>query len=161
MYFHYHSGVDEYVDVIVSAMSEKAEEMGIPAVIKQDTIREGGLFDHTYPCVVIEQPNPPQKYFTDVHVINKNIINFYYFGESKVNTANNKAKARSNTLAGKILNSISGSNTLAWQQELNWHEEILDIFVSLAKDELLWDYLVNRANVIFGNYTILSKKIFV
>lgn len=41
MYFHYGSGVDEYVDVIVSTMSEKVEEMGIPAVIKQDTIREG------------------------------------------------------------------------------------------------------------------------
>lgn len=135
MYFHYGSGVDEYVDVIVSAMAEKAEEMGIPAVIKQDTIREGGLFGHTYPCVVIEHPNPPQKYFTDVYVINKDIINFYYFGESKANTSNNKAKARGNTLTGKILNSISGSNTLAWQQELNWHEEILDIFLSLVKDE--------------------------
>lgn len=55
--------------------------------------------------------------------------------ESKANTSNNKAKARGNTLTGKILNSISGSNTLAWQQELNWHEEILDIFISLTKDE--------------------------
>ena len=135
MYFHYGSGADEYVDVIVSTMSEKVEEMGIPAVIKQDTIREGGLFGHTYPCVVIEHPNPPQKYFKYVYVINKDIINFYYFGESKANTSNNKAKARGNTLTGKILNSISGSNTLAWQQELNWHEEILDIFISLTKDE--------------------------
>ena len=135
MYFHYGSEVDEYVDVIVSTMSEKVEEMGIPAVIKQDTIREGGLFGHTYPCVVIEHPNPPQKYFTDVYVINKDIINFYYFGESKANTSNNKAKARGNTLTGKILNAISGSYTLAWQQVLNWHEEILDIFISLTKDE--------------------------
>jgi len=117
---------------IASLMSQKAEEMGIPARITTDTVKEGGLFGSSYPCVVITHPNPPQQYFTDVYIINGNSVNFYFFGESKANTATNKAKARENTLSGMILNSISGSNEMAYQQEMFWHRQIYGIFESLV-----------------------------
>ena len=54
------------VENIVSLMSQKAEELGVPARITTSTVKEGGLFGSTYPCVVINHPNPPQQYFTDV-----------------------------------------------------------------------------------------------
>lgn len=85
------------VENIVSLMSQKAEELGVPARITTSTVKEGGLFGHTYPCVVIDHPNPPQQYFTDVYIINGNTVNFYFFGESKANTATNKANARKNS----------------------------------------------------------------
>lgn len=124
------SGLD--ASNIASLISQKAEEMGIPARITTDTVKEGGLFGSSYPCVVIKHPNPPQQYFTDVYIINENVVNFYFFGESKANTATNKANARKNTLSGMILNSISGSNEMALQQEMFWHRQIYEIFESLV-----------------------------
>ena len=91
------------------------------------------MFGHTYPCVVIEHPNPPQQYFTDVYIINGNTVNFYFFGESKANTATNKANARKNTLIGMIMNSIAGSNEMAYQQEMFWHRQIYEIFESFIQ----------------------------
>ena len=64
------------VENIVSLMSQKAEELGVPARITTSTVKEGGLFGSTYPCVVINHPNPPQQYFTDVYIINGNTVNF-------------------------------------------------------------------------------------
>ena len=115
-------------DNVAAAMSQKAEEMGIPARITTDTIKEGGMFGASYPCVVINHPNPPQQYFTDIYIINGNSVNFYFFGESKANTATNKANARKNKLSGMILNSISGSKEMAYQQEMVWHNQIKSIF---------------------------------
>lgn len=51
---------------IASLMSARAKEKGIPARITTDTVKEGGLFGKSYSCVVIDHPNPPQRYFTDV-----------------------------------------------------------------------------------------------
>lgn len=126
------SGVE--ANNIASLMSEKAAELGIPAKISTDTVKEGGLFGSTYPCVVINHPNPPQQYFTDVYIINGNTVNFYFFGESKANTATNKANERKNTITGMILNSISGSSEMALQQELYWHQQIYGIFESLINN---------------------------
>ena len=107
------------VENIVSLMSQKAEELGVPARITT--------------CIVINHPNPPQQYFTDVYIINGNTVNFYFFGESKANTATNKANARKNTLTGMIMNSIAGSNEMAYQQEMFWHRQIYEIFESLIQ----------------------------
>ena len=93
------------VENIVSLMSQKAEELGVPARITTSTVKEGGLFGST----------------------------FLFFGESKANTATNKANARKNTLTGMIMNSIAGSNEMAYQQEMFWHRQIYEIFESLIQ----------------------------
>lgn len=72
------------VENIVSLMSQKAEELGVPARITTSTVKEGGLFGSTYPCVVINHPNPPQQYFTDVYIINGNTVNFYFLVNQKL-----------------------------------------------------------------------------
>lgn len=121
------------VNKIADLMKQKAEESGVPARISIDTVKEGGLFGKSYPCVVIDHPYPPQRYFTDVYIINRNIVNFYYFGESKANTATNKANDRKNTLSGMILNSISGSKEMEYQQEMMWHNQIYDVFEAVIE----------------------------
>ena len=60
-------------------------------------------------------------------------MNFYYFGESKANTATNKANDRKNTLSGMILNSISGSKEMEYQQEMMWHNQIYDVFEAVIE----------------------------
>ena len=118
---------------ICEMMQLNAKEMGVPMTVRKDTVKEGGLFGKSYDCVVINHPNPPQQYFTDVIVVNGNLVNFYFFGNSKANYQTNKANARKNTLTGAILNSISGSNEMAYQQEMFWHKQVLDVFQACLK----------------------------
>ena len=102
---------------IVTYMEEKAEEMQVPMQLSIDTVKEGGLLGKKYPCVVIKHPNPPQEYFTNVIVINGSTVNFFFFGNSKANYVTNRAKQREGTILGGILNAVSGSDEMAWQQE--------------------------------------------
>lgn len=120
------------VENIAFCMEQKLKEMGIPVTITTDTVKEGGLFGKSYPCVIFGHPNPPQKYFYDVYIINGNTVNFYFFGESKANTEINKANARKNSLTGMIMNSISGSHEMEYQQEMFWHGQIYEAFESLV-----------------------------
>lgn len=107
-------------------------DRGIPHDISIDTVKEGGLFGKEYPCVVISHPNPPQSYFKSVYVINGNTVNFLFFGYSEANYKTNRAEARKNSLMGAIMNSISGSDEMAYQQELSWHRAVYEVFEYLA-----------------------------
>ncbi|MBM6739310.1 hypothetical protein [Faecalicatena fissicatena] len=69
---------------IAACMKEKAEEQGVPANIRTDVVKEGGLFGKSYPCVIIHHPNPPQQYFTDVYIINNNTVNFSFLEIQKL-----------------------------------------------------------------------------
>jgi len=119
-------------EFVAESMKEKALEAGVPMDVSIDSVKEGGLFGSSYPCVVIKHPNPPQQYFTDVYVINGNTVNFLFFGYSEANYKTNKANARKNSLTGMILNSISGSQEMAYQQEMLWHKQVYDVFESLV-----------------------------
>ena len=58
----------------------------------------------------------------------------YFFNINRVApTATNKANARKNTLTGMIMNSIAGSNEMAYQQEMFWHRQIYEIFESFIQ----------------------------
>ena len=120
------------VENIASLMRDKLQEMGIPANISTDTVKEGGLFGKTYPCVVIKHPNPPQQYFDDVYIVNGNTVNFMFFGNSAANYQTNKANARANTIMGSIMNAVSGSSEMAYQQEMFWHKQVLEAFESFV-----------------------------
>lgn len=97
-------------------------------IINVDTIKEGGVFGNTYPCVVINHPNPPQKYFTDLIIINGNTVNFYFFGFSEANDKTNKANQRRGSLTGMIMNSLPGSNEIALRTEMAWHQSVIEVF---------------------------------
>ena len=118
---------------IVTYMEEKAEEMQVPMQLSIDTVKEGGLLGKKYPCVVIKHPNPPQEYFTNVIVINGSTVNFFFFGNSKANYVTNRAKHREGTILGGILNAVSGSDEMAWQQEKVWHEQVYEVFMACTQ----------------------------
>lgn len=119
---------------IATLMTQKAEELGVPVNISVDTVKEGGLFGRSYPCVVINHPNPPQEYFTDVYIINGNTVNFYFFGNSKANYVTNRAESRKGTLSGVFMNLFSGADEMGLQQEMLWHNQVYNVFESLVTD---------------------------
>lgn len=115
---------------IAELMKEQANNSGVPMKVRIDSVKEGGLFGSRYSCVVITHPNPPQQYFDHVIVINGNTVNFFFFGNSKANYATNRANERKNKLSGVLLNAISGSSEMAYQQEMVWHRDVHDVFQS-------------------------------
>lgn len=117
---------------IATLMTQKAAELGVPVNISVDTVKEGGLFGMSYPCVVIKHPNPPQEYFTDVYIINGNTVNFYFFGNSKANYVTNRAESRKGTLSGSLMNLFSGADKMGLQQEMLWHNQVYNVFESLV-----------------------------
>ena len=119
---------------IATLMTQKAEELGVPVNISVDTVKEGGLFGSSYPCVVINHPNPPQEFFTDVYIINGNTVNFYFFGNSKANYVTNRAESRKGTLSGAFMNLFSGADEMGLQQEMLWHNQVYNVFESLVTD---------------------------
>ena len=77
--------------------------------------------------------DPPQEYFTNVIVINGSTVNFFFFGNSKANYVTNRAKQREGTILGGILNAVSGSDEMAWQQEKVWHEQVYEVFMACTQ----------------------------
>lgn len=116
---------------IAECMREEAAAQGIPASITTDFVKEGGIFGKSYPCIVIKHPNPPQQYFTDIYIINNNIINFYFFGNSKASRAISLANATKNTFTGALFSSFSGSKEMKLQAEMAWHKQVYGLFESL------------------------------
>lgn len=117
-----------YAENIAQYMKEKASQMGVPMNVSIDTVKEGGLLGNKYDCVVITHPNPPQQYFIHVIVINGRTVNFYFFGNSKANYATNRANERKKKLSGMVLNAISGSSEMAYQEEMMWHRDVHEVF---------------------------------
>lgn len=117
---------------IAAFMVEEAEEQGVLVNIRTDFVKEGGFFGKTYPCIIIQHPNPPQQYFTDVYIINDNTVNFYFFGNSKANRAINMANVRKNTIGGSIFNVLTGSKEMEYQAEMFWHKQVYELFTALV-----------------------------
>ena len=116
---------------IAACMKEKAEEQGVPANIRTDVVKEGGLFGKSYPCVIIHHPNPPQQYFTDVYIINNNTVNFYFLEIQKLILLLIKQMPEKTTIGGALINSIAGSKEMEYQAEMFWHKQVYDLFESL------------------------------
>ena len=54
--------VERLAEFIKTTLNEK----DVPANVRTDTVKSGGLFGSTYPCIVISHPNPPPSYFDHV-----------------------------------------------------------------------------------------------
>lgn len=61
-------------------------ERNVPAKIRTDTAKSGGLFGSQVPMLVISHPNPPSHYFDIGIVINGQVISFPLLGYSTENT---------------------------------------------------------------------------
>lgn len=113
---------------LAEQIEQRAKERGVPAVVRVDTIRSGGiLMGSTCPCIVVSHPNPPQRYFDQLIIMNDHIVSFKFWGESKANTNHNKkAEAR-----GSLKSLFINDDELALETEHAWHMELVDIYESL------------------------------
>lgn len=93
------------------------EREGIPARVRLDTVKSGGLFGTKLPILIISHPNPPSRFFDIGVVVNGNMVSFPLLGESKQNTAANMGKRY---------------DEFKLQQEISWRASIVDIINDLT-----------------------------
>ena len=98
----------------------------LPAKIRTDTAKSGGLFGSQVPMLVISHPNPPSHYFDIGIVINGQVISFPLLGYSTENTqANKKADAKG------FKSLLTRSDEFALQEEGLWQTDVIDAILSL------------------------------
>lgn len=122
---------------IASILSDEAKRYDIPVTVWTDTIKSGGLLGSTYPCVLLKHPNPPQEYYKHIIIINGNILNFRIWGDSKV--GHNKGLKASlkerGTLSGMIMGALIKDDEMAYQVEMGWHGDVLNLFSTCFLDD--------------------------
>ena len=94
------------------------EAQAIPACIRFDTVKSGGLFGTRLPIMIISHPNPPSRFFDIGVVVNGNIVSFPLLGESKQNTAANMGKRY---------------DEFKLQQEESWRASVVDVIEDSLK----------------------------
>ena len=113
---------------LAEQIEQRAKDRGVPAVVRVDTIRSGGmLMGSTCPCIVVSHPNPPQRYFDQLIIMNDHVVSFKFWGESKANTNHNKKEMARGSLKSLFIN----DDELALETEHAWHMELVDIYESL------------------------------
>lgn len=116
--------------VIAQYIRDIAEQEGIPAKVTVSEATTGGLFGSTFPCVVIEHPNPPQQYFDHWVIINGDVINFQYGGMSTATYNMNLKEERRNSgkLTGMLMGAMMSDSSMELQTEHVWHNQIKGIY---------------------------------
>lgn len=126
---------------IANEMRFKLSVREIPATVNINEIKSGGLFGKTYNCLFICHPNPPQQYYDHVYIVDNDTITFKYYGSSKAMYNSNRKEQLRNagTISGMIKSAFINDDEMAFQQEANWHDDVIrafnDLFVNNITDE--------------------------
>ena len=117
--------------------AQVAASRNIPISVKPDSIRSGGLFGRSYPCVIIKHPNPPASYFDVVVIISDNAISFKYAGYSKANYNHNRKEGyRNQAMQGSLTSALKGAfitdDVMALQDEAAWQSSVLDVIETIV-----------------------------
>ncbi len=110
-----------------SSLPDAFKAKNIPASVREDVAKSGGLFGSQVPMLVISHPNPPSHYFDIGIVINGQAISFPLLGYSAENTQANK-KADAKGLKGLLTRS---ADEFALQEEGLWQADVIDAILGL------------------------------
>lgn len=115
--------------------AQVAASRNIPISVKPDSIRSGGLFGRSYPCVIIKHPNPPASYFDVVVIISDNAISFKYAGYSKANYKHNRKEdyRKQGSLTSALMGAFINDDVMALQDEAAWQSSVLDVIETIIE----------------------------
>lgn len=121
-----HSGED-LLGYIRDYLPIKLSVRGIPALVREDQVKSGGMFGTKSPMLIVSHPCPPSRFFDIAIVVNANLVGFYFLGESTQNTKANKLEDLRSQ--GKLIRSwLVKPDELILQQEALWQRDIADAF---------------------------------
>lgn len=120
-------GGQELYDKMKALLVEKIKEKGIPATIREDVVKSGGLFGTKFPILIISNPDPENKFFDLGFFVNGQTIYFPLLGTSSENTKLNMKKQYE--AEGKLLRSkMIKPDEFKLQKENEWEALILGCF---------------------------------
>lgn len=104
----------------------------VPANVREDEVKSGGLFGSKNPMLIVSYPNPPTSFFHIGILVNDNVVSFPLLGESEQNTKLNKKNYYRNQ-GSLIRASMIHPNEFILQQEEAWQLAVLDAFDSMTE----------------------------
>lgn len=122
---------DQTLRYLKANLPDAFKSKNIPASIREDFAKSGGLFGNKVPMLVISHPNPPSHYFDIGIVINGQFISFPFLGYSAENTQANK-KADAKGFKGLFSRS---ADEFALQEESLWQTDVIDAILSLYSEK--------------------------
>ena len=128
------------------ALTEKANEYGVPLITRLDEIKKAGLLNKaTVPCLEYYHPQHSSDYFHFIITCQKQglytYFEFYYHGSSPNNGLMNKRDQakKSGTITGALSSAVRGaianSKQAQIQEEENWYATMDDIIEELINGE--------------------------
>lgn len=119
---------------LCSQLPEALKRSGVPADCIETEVKSGGLFGTKRPMLIVRHPNPPSEFFKIAFVVNDNLINAYYLGESKENTKKNMKEAY--IQEGRSFKAaMIKVDDFVLQQEEMWGNSIYTVFKGLIRSE--------------------------
>ncbi len=118
-------GGEEMFRQVKHCMIALLKERRIPANVREDVLKSGGLFGSRAPILVISHPT--EKYYDIGMYVNGINIGFPLLGESSENTKYNKKKYYEEN-GSRIKAAMIHPDELKLQQEIQWQRQVLDCF---------------------------------
>lgn len=125
--FRCKDSASQTLSYLKEALPDAFKSKNIPASIREDVAKSGGLFGSQVPMLVISHPNPPSHYFDIGIVINDQAISFPLLGYSTENTQANK-KADAKGFRGLLTRS---ADEFALQEESLWQSDVIEAILDL------------------------------
>ena len=129
--FHNMRG-EELFNLIKSDLPYALKEQGVPANIREDVVKSGGMFGSKSPMLIISYPNPPTSFFHIGILVNDNVVSFPLLGESEQNTKLNKKKYYQSE-GSFIRAAMIHPDEFILQQEEAWQLAVIDAFDSMTE----------------------------
>ena len=98
----------------------------IPAKLREDTVKSGGLFGSRVPIVLISHPDPTCKYFMIGIYVVDHAVYFPLLGKSEEQYKYNMKEMRQQQ-GNFIPAALIKPNELKIQQELQWQSDVLTL----------------------------------
>lgn len=114
---------------IKDLMENEIKQRGIPAVIREDVVKSGGMFGQKKPLLIIAHSDSSCKYFFIGIYVTGTQVYFPLLGESAENTKYNKNKHYQES-HNFIMAGMTKPDEFKLQQEAEWQYRVLDCFNS-------------------------------
>jgi len=134
---------DVSLQAIQEALTNKAEEYGVPLSVQTEEVKKSGLFNKaSTPCLEYYHPGHSEDYFRHVMTSQKQglytYFEFFYYGSSPNHKLMNKRDGNMSSgsfIAGAIRGAIANSKQDQIEEENNWYSTMDDIIIELMHGE--------------------------
>ena len=137
--FSNEQGGNELYEKVKEVMVYGINENGLPATMFEDTIKSGGMFGTKCPLLMIRHSDSSCRFFMIGIFVYGNQVMFALFGESAENTKYNRKQYYQEN-GNFIKAALIKPDEFKLQSELQWREDILNVFNNATHWFVKWNW---------------------